>query len=643
MAKELERLVKYISKEDVALFIGSGFSLKAGSPSVQKIIDAINEEAGEDLTKGMEKPSLRHVSEKFINEYGGRNELILLLKKLFSFKPGDTSDQQMLVKIPHIHTIFTTNYETLLEDAYAKNERDVITSNSGCAYVTNSPVHIYKVHGDITTLNDPKSIVISDSDYNGYFTNKYFEFIWKELQNAFLKKHIVFIGYSLEDENILEIIKAVRDCIGDNMKQSFVIAPGFNQYKKDILKGNGIAYIDSKAQEVLEYVIASLKNTIAADIRNKVVCKETFDRFCKLNGHIYSTITNKGEKNVIDKFNVEDGAEREDKINMEISSKYKDVIESGLFNDRINIDGSNIYVPACKISSDELILLDYRVNDIQFFSKEDISDLFIISAYEKKSIKLKMPSIDFMEKVTSFRYKKQNSIHLDIETPICVIKISLTEEDSDNHKLCFDLEFCNTYNNNNDALKWIELLIELYSGKNLFVEEVELHPQDNHPAVKMLQKYKEYYQVIKAIERDTDILFELYNQYTKDNLLHAKYLLHYKNGTGFNTTLSKGEAITFTIDSHSKENFPIEKFQSNDFCMIRSTPLGEFELNGCKFVIPFVNSMFKRCSSKDITQLDEHSYQIKIMNEGMTYTTWCADYQPTQEGNTLHLGKKQID
>lgn len=70
---------------------------------------------------------------------------------------------------------------------------------------------------------------------------------------------------------------------------------------------------------------------------------------------------------------------------MEISSKYKDVIESGLFNDRINIDGSNIYVPACKISSDELILLDYRVNDIQFFSKEDISDLFIISAYEKKA------------------------------------------------------------------------------------------------------------------------------------------------------------------------------------------------------------------------------------------------------------------
>ena len=55
MDKDLERLIKYIRKEEVALFIGSGFSIKAGAPSVWDIINAILEEGGQsfkdDLTE----------------------------------------------------------------------------------------------------------------------------------------------------------------------------------------------------------------------------------------------------------------------------------------------------------------------------------------------------------------------------------------------------------------------------------------------------------------------------------------------------------------------------------------------------------------------------------------------------------------
>ena len=55
MDKDLERLIKYIRKEEVALFIGSGFSIKAGAPSVWDIIDTILEEGGQsfqdDLTE----------------------------------------------------------------------------------------------------------------------------------------------------------------------------------------------------------------------------------------------------------------------------------------------------------------------------------------------------------------------------------------------------------------------------------------------------------------------------------------------------------------------------------------------------------------------------------------------------------------
>ena len=86
MDKDLERLIKYIRKEEVALFIGSGFSIKAGAPSVWDIINAILEEGGQsfkdDLTES-DRKQLRLVSEAFVNECDGRNDLMTLLKNLF--------------------------------------------------------------------------------------------------------------------------------------------------------------------------------------------------------------------------------------------------------------------------------------------------------------------------------------------------------------------------------------------------------------------------------------------------------------------------------------------------------------------------------------------------------------------------------
>ena len=167
MEKDLERLIRYIRKEDVALFVGSGFSIKAGAPNVWQIIEAILKEGGQAITDSLTESDcgqLRVVSEAYVKECCGRNELIMLLKRLFDFMPQDCSDQLTLTKIPHIKQIFTTNYDTLIEDAYPKSKRSVVTSNEGCAYTDEGLATIYKVHGDITTLYDSSSIIITDSD-----------------------------------------------------------------------------------------------------------------------------------------------------------------------------------------------------------------------------------------------------------------------------------------------------------------------------------------------------------------------------------------------------------------------------------------------------------------------------------------------
>lgn len=641
MANEVEQLIRYIRREDVALFIGSGFSIKAGAPSVRNLIEALNKAADTDLAKEVKSPTLRSITEIFVEEYGDRNELLSILKDLFSFKPKDTSDQQMLVRIPHIHTIFTTNYDTLLEDTYPKEDREVITSNTGCAFTSNVPVHIYKVHGDINTLNDPDRIVITDSDYKEYFTNKQFEFIWKELQNAFVKKHVVFIGYSLEDDNILEIIRTVRDCIGQNMKQPFIIAPEFNDDKKARLKANRINYIDSKAEYILEAILASLNDNIVSDFRQKKVCKETYDRFCEINAGLYSTTTNKGKENSIDNIHVKEGKERKDKINFKVPFNVGEFIEQGSFNDRFKINGTNVSIPAYRIMSSEMQEFEYRINEIRLSTKDDISKLFIMPSMEQKSVSLKMPSIGFVEKAMSYRYAENHKLHIDIETPIYTLKTLITPNGKNKLTINIDVDFHDTYKSNEEAIKWIEMLIGLYSHKELKIDGFSITPDKMDAAISTFQLYKEYYHLIKSIECETEVCFDYYNNYTKEKLLYAKYILHYYNGTGFSTKLHNA-CITFTIDSREETNMPIDKFKNDRFVMVESKPLGDIVLNGQTFTIPYTNTVFMDCFIKEVRTIDEYHYEIVMKNKEITYVTWCSDNQPEQENGVLHLGNKKI-
>ena len=91
------------------------------------------------------------------------------------------------------------------------------------------PTTIFKVHGDFT---DPDSVVLTKSDYAKYKKNRPNPQMWKMVDNEFLTKHILFIGYSLEDDNILEIIKTISRNINKNQKQMFLIAPGLSENKK---------------------------------------------------------------------------------------------------------------------------------------------------------------------------------------------------------------------------------------------------------------------------------------------------------------------------------------------------------------------------------------------------------------------------
>ena len=642
MDKDLERLIKYIRKEDVVLFIGSGFSFKAGAPHVCDIIKGILKEGGEKFASENKDKNLRAVSESFVKACNGRNDLITLLNKLFNFEIKDTSDQDILRKIPHFKTIFTTNYDTLLENAYPQAERFVITSNEGCSYVDEKKVNIYKVHGDITTLNAPDGIIITESDYKNYFKTGRYELIWETLKIAFSNKHMLFVGYSLEDDNIIDIIKTVRNCIGQSMKGMFLVSPSLVRSKREQLRANHVTYIDAYADEVLSSVLASIKENIADDVRHNIVSKETFDKFVELNADLFTTIHRTENGNVIKDVVVKEGQERKDTIHFTVPIELKNNIEQHIFNDKITVWGSSIQVPAYRIGAEKMTKFSYCVNGIKFNGKDDISCLYVTPKLDRYETKFRLPSIKFVEPVTVVKYAYNNILHIDIETPICYLKFEIHVDNNKLNDVSSRVENKDSYTNNTDALKWIDALITMsQKGQCIKIDGLEFKSNNtNKRAIAEYKKIKEYYSIIRDIETETDITFTKYNQYSQKNHLNAFYLYNYLTGKGFKHDVPKNSPISFVIDTRNENNMPIEKFRTDTFVMVQCDPLGTIELNGKQLNIPYRTTVFMDCHADSITPLNEYEYKIVMHDAKNCCQIWCSDTQPKQEGNMLNFGSK---
>lgn len=109
--------------------------------------------------------------------------------------------------------IITTNYDTFLESIF-----DDFTPYIGQHSLLFNQIYemgeIYKIHGCCT---DPKSMVFTNEDYIEY--NKRNAYLSAKLLTIFLEHPIIFIGYSLNDQNIKLILNDIVQCLTDDQLQ----------------------------------------------------------------------------------------------------------------------------------------------------------------------------------------------------------------------------------------------------------------------------------------------------------------------------------------------------------------------------------------------------------------------------------------
>lgn len=289
---ELSRLFQLIVKEEVVLFAGAGLSLYAGYPSGNALKDQLfasltDEEKDEvDIHSTLSKLA----TDIFYLHKSNRRHLIRFLKDIFDREPSNLTVHEKISKIPHFSKIITTNYDRLFEKAYG-DKLDVIFKASHLSYTSEDRPQLYKIHGDLV---DGDTIILSDQDYTSFFSdaNQNSTF-WTTIKHLMTTKHLLFIGYSLADENIESIFERITKELGGDYREAFFISPSITKINLCKLGQKKISYIKATGEEFIDSLHRYLEDNIVHLLQKGDGKSTSVQRFMHHHGFDISTGINK--------------------------------------------------------------------------------------------------------------------------------------------------------------------------------------------------------------------------------------------------------------------------------------------------------------------------------------------------------------
>ena len=214
----IARYVKEIQNNNAAVFIGAGLSKSSGYVEWKNLLKNVAQELGLDITKEQDLVSL---AQYYCNENGNRSVINETIFEEFSQERAISENHKILSRLP-ISTYWTTNYDTLIEDALLEVQKVVDVKHNNSHFSITKPQRdaiVYKMHGDKSCPND--AIIIKD-DYEKYYRN-HVPFL-TALSGDLISKTFLFLGFSFSDPNIDYILSRIRIDYGEeNPKQHYAI------------------------------------------------------------------------------------------------------------------------------------------------------------------------------------------------------------------------------------------------------------------------------------------------------------------------------------------------------------------------------------------------------------------------------------
>lgn len=137
---------------------------------------------------------------------------IYIADKIASFVMQQNAELDKLAQAGEekIAGVITTNYDRMCEVLFSEfeayiGESDLLFSDQAYSQ------EIYKIHGSITR---PGSIVLTNADYVEFAQKR--KYLSAKLLTIFVEYPVIFLGYSIQDENIRAILADICECLPDD-------------------------------------------------------------------------------------------------------------------------------------------------------------------------------------------------------------------------------------------------------------------------------------------------------------------------------------------------------------------------------------------------------------------------------------------
>jgi len=236
-----DRLIEAAKRRNLVPLVGSGISKQAGEafPNWRELLEYMKElalvegflkkEDGKEIEQLLDRGKFLMVAETLRNCFSGDEYWSILEEK---FNPSWAQPAEIHKAIFRLRPplILTTNYDRLLEDAYAaeygrtafvRTYRDasIVQRYLQSSRLLKHPI-VFKIHGSI---DDPESTVLSERDYR--------ELIYRQpgyrilLSAIFLTRVVLMLGFSFADRELMLLLESLRESLKHLSYPDYIFLP----------------------------------------------------------------------------------------------------------------------------------------------------------------------------------------------------------------------------------------------------------------------------------------------------------------------------------------------------------------------------------------------------------------------------------
>ncbi|NIY75868.1 hypothetical protein HED22_09450 [Thalassospira sp. HF15] len=207
MPIDISILCRRISPERTTLIFGAGSSIPSGGPSGDDLSKVLSEKFEIEITAPLPLSDIATIAEAKSN----RRQLIDTVSQLLS----PIEPMRGMLNLPDYEwaSIFTTNYDEIIEKSYKKRKKALRTISSNYDFSNQSSLDdqvLFKIHGTISkdeSTGHKQRMVLTAADFDQ--TTEYRELLYSKLTDQLLNNDAIVIGNSLQDPDLKEIIDEI--------------------------------------------------------------------------------------------------------------------------------------------------------------------------------------------------------------------------------------------------------------------------------------------------------------------------------------------------------------------------------------------------------------------------------------------------